>query len=450
MPYFIVVFLIFVFFISNVCKVNVYSKTIDPSPLKFEQARRLAINRLEYCTSNRECRQKNFNDILSGWWNLGTFSQNYKTSIKIMYSSAIKNGILSRLKDSNLCALQGQPNCLIHYVYNMFNAKRYNVQYSDKLSLNLFGLKDQIILQLNRMAPWNSQSNRIHQILKPDAHTLDFLLVFTWASFRVGLNLGDGWNVKDMLNWLSVLQPYPIPHTSLEYHEYEITRSLTFAILHAIYVTGEFGLASVSVIDTFSAEYEYLKSAFIAANFFHDFEIMGEIIDVFDVAGVKRNYKNVEKLINFQNIKNINIGGKKQGLGTWGTTFQDINNIHQHYVCTLALFERKEERFKKNRFDKLWSNKKYWDLVKHVYFPHLFIDEGSDKTNISRPNGNRRVELDIITTSNKPISHPYANFPYKLLLPALTALLSSVIVVIICIRFYWKKTVQPLLLRKDV
>ena len=107
MPYFIVVFLIFVFFISNVCKVNVYSKTIDPSPLKFEQARRLAINRLEYCTSNRECRQKNFNDILSGWWNLGTFSQNYKTSIKIMFSSAIKNGILSRLKDSNLCALQG-------------------------------------------------------------------------------------------------------------------------------------------------------------------------------------------------------------------------------------------------------------------------------------------------------------------------------------------------------
>ena len=81
-------------------------------------------------------------------------------------------------------------------------------------------------------------------------------------------------------------------------------------------MTGEFGLASVSVMDTFSAEYEYLKSAFIAANFFHDFEIMGEIIDVFDVAGVKRNYKNVEKLINFQNIKNVNIGGKKQGLGT--------------------------------------------------------------------------------------------------------------------------------------
>ena len=88
MPYFIVVFLIFVFFISNVCKVNAYSKTIDPSPLKFEQARRLAINRLEYCTSNKECRQKNFNDILSGWWNLGTFSQNYKTSIKIMYSNS--------------------------------------------------------------------------------------------------------------------------------------------------------------------------------------------------------------------------------------------------------------------------------------------------------------------------------------------------------------------------
>ena len=51
------------------------------SPLKLEQSRRMAIDRLQQCTDDANCLDDNFNDILSAWWNLGTFPQNYKTSL---------------------------------------------------------------------------------------------------------------------------------------------------------------------------------------------------------------------------------------------------------------------------------------------------------------------------------------------------------------------------------
>ena len=65
-----------------------------------------------------------FNDILSGWWNLGTFPQNYNKALLVMQSNRIQNELLSRLRDSYFCATEGKPNCLIRLVYIFFNVKR--------------------------------------------------------------------------------------------------------------------------------------------------------------------------------------------------------------------------------------------------------------------------------------------------------------------------------------
>lgn len=225
-------FIAFSYSSNNILSCN--ADSTDISPLKFEHTRRLAISYLERCTNDGGCMNNHFNDILSGWWNLGTFPQNYNKALLVMQSNRIQNELLSRLRDSYFCATEGKPNCLIRLVYIFFNVKRYNVNYDAHVALDLGNLKENILLQLNSMAPWNSNNNRMNKILKPDPYTLDFLLVFTWASFRVGLDLGHGWQVSDMLNWLLELQPYPNLRVSMEYVEYENTRDLTFAILHAI------------------------------------------------------------------------------------------------------------------------------------------------------------------------------------------------------------------------
>ena len=392
------------------------------SPLKLEQSRRKAIDRLQECTNDAQCLDNNFNDILSAWWNLGTFPQNYKNSLRVMLSHDIQNELELRLEESLDCAKRGRPNCLFHLVFDTFNAKRYNIPSSLTKSINFVELKPQIQSQLVQMAPWNSRNNRLSKKMRPDPNTLDFVLVFSWAAFRVGVDLDNGWKTKDLLEWFDVLQPYPIPSVTMAASEYRHTRSLTTAVMHAIYVACEFGLASVN-LEAFRAEHDYLRNAFVAANQFRDYELMGEIIDVLDVAGAKRNYKNIERLLESQNSENVVVEGNTYGgMGTWGRSAEDISNLHQHYVCTLALFERGEKRFKKQEAGQFWTNKKYWEIVEDT-FPGLFSKR--EEMPISQPNPQKSEPVN--KNGMKEMHHLqfiYSKFPLeKLCFPILAVAL---------------------------
>ena len=390
------------------------------SPLKLEQSRRMAIDRLQECTDDANCLDDNFNDILSAWWNLGTFPQNYKTSLHFMSSSMIRNELEGRLEESLACAKRGRPNCLIHLVFDTFNAKRYNVHSSLTKSINFVELKPQIQNQLVQMAPWNSKTNRLSKKIRPDPHTLDFLLVLSWAAFRVGVDLDKGWKTEDLLNWFEVLRPYPIPGFTMKDSEYRHTRPLTMAVMHAIYVVGEFGLASVD-LEAFRAEHDYLRNAFVAANQYRDYELMGEIIDVLDVAGAKRNYKNVERLLKFQNSEIVDVEGNSYGgVGTWGRSAEDINNLHQHYVCTLALFERGEKRFKKQEKDQFWTNKKYWGIVEDL-FPDLFSKQGETQKLQPNPQKSDPVKKNDVKEMHH-LQFIYSKFPFERLVFPLLAI----------------------------
>ena len=82
-------FIFIVFFCISNNILYCYADSTYISPLKFEQTRRLAISYLEHCTNDGGCMKNNFNDILSGWWNLGTFPQNYNKALLVMQSNRV-------------------------------------------------------------------------------------------------------------------------------------------------------------------------------------------------------------------------------------------------------------------------------------------------------------------------------------------------------------------------
>ena len=103
-----------------------------------------------------------------------------------------------------------------------------------------------------------------------------------------------------------------------------------------------------------------------------------------------------------------------------GRSAEDINNLHQHYVCTLALFERGEKRFKKQEKDQFWTNKKYWGIVEDL-FPDLFSKQGETQKLQPNPQKSDPVKKNDVKEMHH-LQFIYSKFPFERLVFPLLAI----------------------------
>jgi hypothetical protein len=183
------------------------------------------------------------------------------------------------------------------------------------------------------MAPWHDQG--IYEDIP--SGSMDFLLVITWAAKRIGLRLGPAWEHERILGLVKHLRPYRLPSTGMGANEYMMSKSNTMMVLHIVYVTGEFGLTRVST-KSLEGEFNYLFQTLEVATHFNDFELVGEILDALDVAGVKENPLEGGRAPSpnlLEQSKSVLLNSQNAD-GTWGDQF----DMHTHYVSILGLMKR--------------------------------------------------------------------------------------------------------------
>lgn len=320
-----------------------------------------AIAHLEKCTLDKICRRKHFNDLVSAWWNIGTFSNRRAHAVKMMHSEGMQRDLASELERAIRCLKSRKKMCTIRLVLSIFNAYRYGLKVPD-LDYTLVNKK--IAQDLNTVSPWVQTANEPETFIPPSG--LDLMIVFTWAASRVhGVQLGKGWTLTDMLNVVQArMRPYRIPSISMSKRAYLSTKDTTVMVLHVIYAIGEFGLSKVSP-EGLEDEFEYCAQTLKVAAHFEDYEMVGEILDAFDVAGYEET-RGGEK-IDVSWARNL-LWEKQNFDGTWGESL----DTHRQYVCILGMMTRNDRgilRPLSSLAGQPMSYELYWETAQAMFSP---------------------------------------------------------------------------------